>query len=84
VLSYECCVCLMNLQISVYTLVTFYTGRGSALLRRRFNTVNSELIDQAPGSSEGLNSHCVLPVVKGDHIKLYVWFGKLAASIKRV
>jgi hypothetical protein len=43
----------------------------------------SEHIDQPSGSLEGLNNHCVLPVVEGDHIKLYVWFGKLSASIKR-
>lgn len=51
------------------------------LLRKK--SQYSERIDQPSGSLKGLNSHCVLPIVKGDHIKLNVWFGKLSASIKR-
>lgn len=63
--------------------ITFYFKRGGGSNVAVKQSQYSASRDQPSGSLEGLNSNGVLPIVKADHIKLYVWFGKLSASIKR-
>jgi len=66
-------------KFQVYVFSTLYS------VQRNVATTNhrryGDLTGQPPaGSEQSLHSSCT----EGDHIKLYIWFGKLSASIKRL